>query len=212
MNPNLPRVLTLLYTWKDTVRTTQRLVESAIEEAENLHHQGPYVVLGEIDKLLQQITIETQRADTLLSHGASSTDPTLHESFNLLMSNLNQMDLLLLNCRIEASRLKDYRKGYQVVVEELENLLTSLTETLTEINQLWGNSKENTLEEQMIQHLQKAANRVNLLSLNNSIEAARSGESGATFIVFSDELKKMAQTIQHATTQLEKNFVKKKAE
>lgn len=77
--------------------------------------------------------------------------------------------------------------------DSMQQLSTSMGETVEEIERLAANAEE--INETMTL-IKEIAERTNLLALNAAIEAARAGEYGKGFAVVADEVRKLAESTQ----------------
>jgi len=194
-----------LTNWKDHLNEVNALTKSVKEEAlaskeENL---GLYVVAGEISNLLIKLSKQTNQLDLFLSQQDTFTEEYVHSVIEAMTQEMEKLDMLLLNSRIESARSTNNRKHFLKKTETLHALFQYANESLFEIKKEWVYKGEMDPKEWIIESLQKTSKKVALLALNNTIEVARSNENAASLLVISDELKQVADTIKHLTSELE---------
>ncbi|MBN2735534.1 MAG: hypothetical protein JXR70_01045 [Spirochaetales bacterium] len=162
------------YVASDYKTSNQVIIESIVrqfEDVENIIIQIGQSIEENSRKMPQAITSQTSEVEKVTS--------TLEATDN----HINQTVISVENSRKIATNLKEIASSSSGVMKESQKASKKLTNYLTFLNEV-------------LENLEDLAERTNLLSINASIEAARSGAQGKGFSVVASEIRKLAEESQ----------------
>lgn len=204
-------VLVIIAVYHHFYRVTLRTLYRQQSEANNAWLADRIRQSQGLEHICRDLETVPRFVDILRGHlqdANASTETGAIDIMNALANVSAQSENLLVTLREQKSRADDIAKLHAARLSKNATILKGIADYRTQIadngqriQQVLDRVQGLTGLTQIIRVLSK---QTNLLALNAAIEAARAGEAGRGFAVVADEVRKLSQQTEVATSQIDR--------